>query len=103
MMNAAPATQTSPSAPIDQTQIISSAQLSAMEIPKLTTLLKHSSDPELFPYLHINRVYPYPMTRKLVKLPAYLHVPQRIKRLPGPDWVESQGFEDATRKRHKYD
>lgn len=102
MMNAA-ASQAGPSAPIAQTQLTSPSQLSAMEIPKLTTLLKHSSDPELVPYLHINRVYPYPMTRKLVKLPAYLHVPQRVKRLPGPDWVESQGFEGAIRKRHKYD
>lgn len=73
-----------------------------VEIPKLTKLLHYSRDPELKPFMHINRVYPYPVTRKLVKIPAYLHVPQRVKRLPGPDWAASQGVEAAARKRHKF-
>jgi len=91
-------TQTDPRPEVVPIPSVLNPQQTTVAIPKLTKLLHHSCDPELLPFAHINRVYPYSVTRRLVKIPAYLYVPQRVKRLPGPDWIISQG----TRKRHKF-
>ena len=60
----------------------------ALQIPKLTELVKSSDDPDLVPMLHLNRVYPYPATRRLVVIPAFSHSPQIVRRLPGVDMIE---------------
>jgi hypothetical protein len=37
-------------------------------IPKLSVLLSYSHDPLFRPYLHVNRIYPYPVVAKEVQL-----------------------------------
>lgn len=39
-----------------------------IEVPKLTVLLTYSHDPLFKPYLHVNRVYPYPVIWEEVQL-----------------------------------
>lgn len=39
-----------------------------IEVPKLTALLTFSNDPLFRPYLHVNRVYPYPVVLEKVHL-----------------------------------
>jgi len=53
----------------------------AIEIPRLSDLLSYSNDPMFRPYLHVNRIYPYPVVTKEVRL-ALIGDMQRQGMLP---------------------
>jgi len=63
-----------------------------LRIPKLTTLLKFSSDPMLRPFSHVTRIYPYSHARRLVRIPAFSHKPQIVKRFPTLKAVDEARF-----------
>ena len=54
----------------------------AIEVPQLTSLLKFSSDPQLRPYLHVTRVYPYPVLFQETQIPLILQFETPLSPLP---------------------